>query len=83
VVDALDQQAGVDVARNDRGTARPVAAARGRPRAECPVAGVQPEVRFAGRLVGPVAGEAVVGEDRPDVALEVDGGHRLGRGGRQ
>ena len=83
VVDPLDQQAGVEVARDDRGTARPVASASGRPRAERSVPRVEPQVRLPRRLIRTVAGEAVVGEDRPHVALEVDGGRRLGRGGPQ
>ena len=83
VRDALDQETRRGVAGNDRWIARPVAAPGGRPRAERAVPGVEPQVGLARRLVGPVAGEAVVGEDRPDVALEVDRGRRLGgRGGQ-
>ena len=42
---------------------------------------VEAELTFARMLVHAVAGEAVLGQDRPDLAVEVDGGH--GGGGRQ
>ena len=84
VGDALVQQARPGVAGHDGGTARA--------RPERPVPRVEPQPRLARALVGPVAREAVVGQNRPHVALEVDGGgqrgrRRLGgeagRGGRQ
>ena len=37
------------------------------------VLGVEPEVGDAPLVVGAVAGEAVVRENRPDVAVEIDG----------
>ena len=81
--DALDQQDWlVDITGNHRGIARPGAASGWGSLTERALAGVQPQVSLARRLVGTVAGEAVVGENRPDVALEVDGGSGLGsRGG--
>ena len=42
---------------------------------------VEPEFSFARMLVHAVAGEAVLGQDRPDLTVEVDGGR--GGGGRQ
>jgi hypothetical protein len=44
---------------------------------------IQPEVGLAGAGVGPVAGGAVVGQDRADVPVEVDGCAGRRRGGVQ
>ena len=68
---ALVEQARPGVAGHDGG------AAGARP--ERPVLRVEAQPRLAGALVRPVAREAVVGQDRPHVALEVDGGGGRGR----
>src|SRR5207249_11562319 len=43
------------------------------PLGKCSLFSVEPEVRLSLGLVRPVAIEAVVGEDRPDIAVELDG----------
>ncbi len=47
---------------------------------ESPGLGVQAQVRLAASLVGPVTGEASVGQDGPDVAVELN--RTLGGPGR-
>ena len=39
---------------------------------ERPFPGIEPQAGLAGLVVGTMAGEAVVREDRPDVACEID-----------
>ena len=63
--DALVEQAGLRVARNDEASVGPPG--------ECPLPGIQPEIRHPGGRIGTVALEAVVGEDGTNVPLEVDG----------
>ena len=83
VGDALVQHARPGVAGHDGGAPRA--------RSERTLLRVEAQPRLAGALVGPMAREAVVGQDRPHVALEVDGGGRgrralggeAGRGRRQ
>jgi hypothetical protein len=64
--DALVEQAGLRVARNDEASVGPPG--------ECPLPRIQPEIRHPGGRIGTVALEAVVGEDGTNVPLKVDGG---------
>ena len=70
--DALVEQAGLGVARDDQAAAGPLG--------EGSLPGIQPEIHHPGGRIGTVALEAVVGEDGTNVPLEVDGGRA--RGGR-
>ncbi len=73
---AVHEQAGRRVSRDDGGAA--VAAAVG----ERPLGHVEPQAGLARRLVGPVAREAVLREQRPHLAGEVDGAPGRRRRGR-
>ena len=71
--DPVDQQAFVGVAGRDDRTAELAAIGEG------PFRHVQPQAALARLGVRSVAGEAVLGEDRPDLAGEVHGSFRNGR----
>ena len=75
-LDAEDELAGVGVAGDDGGGA-------GGEFAGGVLAAVEPEVGFAGRAIGSVAGEAVFGQDGPDVAVVARGVGGLGQGRSQ
>ncbi len=63
--DAADQLAVIDPGGDDRRAALAIA--------ERVFFPVEPQIGFPRLLVGPVAGVAVLGQDRPDLAVEVDG----------
>jgi hypothetical protein len=65
--DAPHELARFGVARHDG------EAARFAERRDGTLGRVEPESRFAAPLVGPVTAEAAVGEERPDLEIEVDG----------
>ena len=75
--DALEDQAGIRVAANDGPAVRTLRKGA--------LLGVQPQPNLPRALVGPVALEAVVRQDRPHVSLEIDGrrGRILRGGGRR
>ena len=73
-IDALDQQAGIGFAGDD---GRLTVLARG----GCIFRPIQAQAGFAGRRIGAVTGETVLGNDGPDVAIEFDIAGRRGCAG--